>query len=294
MQDWGISQVCWGHFYLDGGSMFGIVPRAIWSRLIQPDEENGICMALRSLLLRRTEPGSSGTGRPGGASGGRNVLVDCGIWPAFPQKLRDAVYRVHQPDMHRTLAEQAGIGPGEVTDVVATHLHFDHVGGLAREVEGNLVPTFPEARVHVQRRQLEWACSASVKDRGSYVPKMVELIAGLPGLVVHDGPYDLDEGVRVEVADGHTPGMQIVHATCGGSHFIHAADMVPSSAHVPIPYVMAFDLEPLKTVAEKESLFSAWPGAVYFFMHDPDHPFWMLSRTEKGWQRGARWASRGP
>ncbi len=274
MAEWVVSQVSWGHFYLDGGAMFGIVPRAIWSKLLEPNESNGIRMALRSLLLRRED---------------RVVLVDCGIWPAFPEKLRDGVYRVCQPDMRKTLREQAGLEPEQVTDVVATHLHFDHVGGIVRQSEGGLVPTFPNARLHVQRGQLEWARAASIKDRGSYVPSLVEQIDRNPGLTVHDGPFDLVDAVRVEVAAGHTPGMQIVHVVSGGQRFVHAADMVPSSAHVPLPYVMAFDLEPLKTIAEKESLFTSWPDAVYFFMHDPEHPFWKLEKTEKGWQRGARW-----
>lgn len=274
MSDWSVSQVSWGHFYLDGGSMFGIVPRAIWAKLLEPNETNGIRMALRSLLLRRGE---------------RAVLVDCGIWPAFPEKLRDGVYRVHQPDMHRVLREQAGLEPDQVTDIVVTHLHFDHAGGIARNDGKELVPTFPGARVHVQKSQLDWARAASFKDRGSYVAPMVELVSGLPGLTVHDGPYTLEPGIDVELSFGHTPAMQIVQVESGGQRFVHAADLVPTSAHVPLPYVMAFDLEPLRTVTEKESLFTRCPDAVYFFMHDPEHPFWKLEKTEKGWQRGTKW-----
>jgi len=275
MTDRTITQISWGHFYLDGGSMFGIVPRTIWARLIEPNESNGVRMALRSLLLRR---------------GDHIVLVDCGIWPCFPEKLRDVVYRVSQRVARETFREQTGLAPEQVTDIVATHLHFDHVGGLAVETDGTLVPAFPAARVHVQKSQLEWAVAPSVKDRGSYIPRLVEFVAGLPGLVAHEGPYRLDEGIHVDVSSGHTPGMQIVRAEVGGQHFIHAADMVPTSAHVPLPYVMAFDLEPLRTVAEKESLFSSRQDAVYFFQHDPEHPFWKVEKTEKGWQRGAKWA----
>jgi glyoxylase-like metal-dependent hydrolase (beta-lactamase superfamily II) len=212
----------------------------------------------------------------------RTVLVDCGIWNYFPDKLRDSIYAIEQPDPAKNLADNAGLAGDDITDIIATHLHFDHVGGFAVRTNAGYATRFPNARLHVQRSQLEWACNPSAKDRGSYVAPLVELIRAHPHLVVHEGPWSLVPGIETDVANGHTPGMQIVRTKYADNWLIHTADMVPTSSHIPIPYIMAYDNEPLVTAREKEHLFSTWPEAIYFFEHDPGQPFWTITRTDRG------------
>jgi len=253
--------------------MFGIIPKPLWARLIPPDDRNGIRLAARSLVVR---------------GGERVVLVDCGFWESFTPKLASEIYSVRQSDMAATLAEQTGLSPADVTDVIATHLHFDHVGGfLVETAAGELKPRFPNAAFHVQKGQLEWAQRPSDKDRGSYVPELIAGISAAPGVVVHDGAWRLEPWLAVDLAHGHTPAMQIVHAEGAGRTVIHTADMIPTSCHVPLPYIMGYDNEPLKTAAEKKHLYSHTPSdAVFFFEHDPEQPFWTLKETEKGFVRG--------
>jgi glyoxylase-like metal-dependent hydrolase (beta-lactamase superfamily II) len=303
--------------------MFGIVPRPVWRLAIPPDENNAIRLASRSLLVR---------------AGRRVVLIDGGMWNHFPEKLA-RIYGIVQADIAETLNAQQGLEAAEVTDVIATHLHFDHVGGLFRAAGETLRPVFPNAALHVQKRQLDWARSPSTRDRGSYVPQLVEAIGTLARLVLHDGPWSLDTGTggadgverddcgaqgtagetaaagtadrgspppgpgpRIDVlaADGHTPGMQLVvvrgttapgcscglgslsAATPGEVTVVHAADLVPTAAHVPLPYIMAFDNEPLLTLREKERLYAAHPEALYYFEHDPENPFRRLARNARG------------
>jgi glyoxylase-like metal-dependent hydrolase (beta-lactamase superfamily II) len=211
------------------------------------------------------------------------------MWSYFPEKLRDQVYGLRQDDVRETLKRSCGVAAGEVTDIIATHLHFDHLGGaVTREGEG-CVQTFPNALIHVQRAQLEWARGPSIKDRGSFVPEMVAALEGSGQLQVHEGDWELCQGVGVRVVSGHTPGMQLVTVRDGERTLIHAADLVPTSFHVPVPYIMAYDLNPLATAREKGEWYAANPEAIWFFQHDPEWPWWTVRRNEKGgYGRGER------
>ncbi len=267
MGDFGIIDVKWSTFLLDGGAMFGIVPRPLWSKLIPPNENNGIRLAMRSLMI---------------TAGERLILVDCGVWNYFPEKLREQIYAIEQPDLDKTFRARVGRGLDEVTDIIATHLHFDHVGGFVSRRGDELAPTFPNASLHIQKEQLEWALAPSDKDRGSYVKPLVEAIAGSASLVVHEGPWSLLPGIEIDIVSGHTRAMQIVRVQHGGQWIIHTADMVPTSAHVPPPYIMAYDNEPMETGREKIRYYSTWPEAIYFFEHDPEHPFWTITTDARG------------
>lgn len=270
--NWRLTQVNWAYFTLDGGAMFGVVPRPIWSPLCPPNENNGIRLAMRSLILQRDN---------------RVVLVDCGMWNYFPEKLHTKVYNVQQEDAATALPKAIGLGPEAVTDIIPTHLHFDHVGGFLHKSGEKLAPAFPNATVHVQQRQLEWAAKPSSKDRASYLTALIDAIAAWPKLKTHDGPWELDSEVRVEIADGHTPAMQIVVVDTGTNTVVHTADMIPTSFHIPIPYIMAYDTEPVVTGREKEALYARYPKALFFFAHDPEEPLWTLARTPRGgWTRG--------
>jgi glyoxylase-like metal-dependent hydrolase (beta-lactamase superfamily II) len=267
MSKFGIIEVKWSTFLLDGGAMFGIVPRPLWAKLIPPNENNGIRLAMRSLMIATPE---------------RLILVDCGVWTFFPEKLRDRVYAIEQPDLATTFKERTGRDVEEVTDIIATHLHFDHVGGYVNRQGDDLVATFPNADLHVQKEQLEWALSPSDKDRGSYVKPLVDAIAGAKKLVLHDGPWTLLPDLEIDVVGGHTPAMQIVRVRHDDRWLIHTADMVPTSSHIPLPYIMAYDIEPIQTGLAKQRYYSTWPEAIYFFEHDPEHPFWNLTTDSRG------------
>lgn len=267
MSNFKIIDIKWSTFLLDGGAMFGIVPRPLWAKLIPPDENNGIRLAMRSLMV---------------ATGERLILVDCGVWRYFPEKLRDQVYAIQQPDLPETFKARTGRDASEVTDIIASHLHFDHVGGFVHKKGESLVPTFPNAALHVQKEQLAWAQAPSDKDRGSYVKALIEAISKTDNLLVHDGPWGLLPGLEIDVVDGHTKAMQIVRVRQGDRWVIHTADMVPTSAHVPTPYIMAYDNEPLETGREKRRYYATWPDAIYFFEHDPEHPFWTLATDARG------------
>ncbi len=267
MAEFGIIDVKWSTFLLDGGAMFGIVPRPLWAKLIPPDENNGIRLAMRSLMI---------------TSGDRLILVDCGVWQYFPEKLRDRVYAIEQPELAATFEARTGRRVDEVTDIIATHLHFDHVGGFVTRQGDDLTPTFPNAAFHVQKEQLAWAQEPSDKDRGSYVKPLIDAIVAAPNLVLHDGPWSLLTGLEIDVVHGHTRAMQIVRVQLGQRWLVHTADMVPTSAHIPPPYIMAYDTEPIKTGQEKKRYYTTWPDAVYFFEHDPEHPFWTIVLDSRG------------
>lgn len=262
-----IQRIVWGEFRLDGGSVFGVVPRPLWVRRVTPDEANQIPIQLTSLLV---------------TTGSHKVLLECGMWPGFSQKMSDEVYRLKQGDMRQILAEQAGIAPEEITDAIPTHLHFDHVGGFFEKKQGVAVPAFPNARLHVQRRQLEWAKSPSVKDTASYVPELTQAILETRNLIVHDDAWRFDENLSISLAQGHTPDMALFEIETEFGKLFHSADVVFLEAAVPVAWVGAFDIRPLDTVAEKESLYARAEGSVLYLGHEPVHPYCRVTRGERG------------
>jgi glyoxylase-like metal-dependent hydrolase (beta-lactamase superfamily II) len=230
-----------GPLRLDGGAMFGIVPRLLWQRRLAPDAEHRVPLALRCLLLRD-------------AAAGRTILVDTGMgekWPA-----REAQLYGRTPGQSGLTASLAahGLRPEDVTDVVLTHLHFDHAGGATRRGEdGRLVPTFPRARHFVQRRNLEWARSPSERDAGSYRAESFEPLAEHGVLELLDGPGELYPGLELRLSEGHTAAQQTL-LVGGEGGLLYAADLLPTSHHLHPAWVMAYDLHPGVTAAEKRVL----------------------------------------
>jgi glyoxylase-like metal-dependent hydrolase (beta-lactamase superfamily II) len=230
--------------------MFGIVPRPLWERTNPPDAQGRIPLALRLLLVRGP---------------GRTWLVDTGIGDKFDAK-SNAIYRIEEALLPDAALRAAGFDPAEVTDVILTHLHFDHGGGSTRN-DGS--PVFPRARHYVQRRQWEWAQRPSMKDRGSYRP--ADYLALEKLLTFVEGRQDLAPGIEVLPIDGHTPAMQLPRIHGGGQSVLYCADLVPTVAHLRTPWIMAYDNEPMKTAAEKHELLgrAAGEGWILFLEHDP-------------------------
>lgn len=231
-------------FALDGGAMFGVVPKNLWSKAYpHVDDQNRIAMSARALLVRGE---------------GRTIVIDAGCGEKMGEKL-ESIYALERsryallPEL-----ERHGVHPEEVTDFVYTHLHFDHAGGSTRiDENGAVVPTFPNARHYVQKDQLAWARNPTDKDRASFMPENWEPVAERELLTELDGDGELFPGIEVRTVHGHTRAMQLVVVRGadkaeepGG--LIYCADLVPTTAHLPFPYIMGYDNFPLTSLEEKQ------------------------------------------
>lgn len=235
-------------FALDGGAMFGVVPKNLWSKAYpHVDEQNRIAMAARALLVRGE---------------GRTILVDAGCGEKMGEKL-NAIYALD--NSRYTLEaelERHGVRPDDITDFIYTHLHFDHAGGATRlDASGSPIPAFPNARYYVQRDHLAWAENPTDKDRASFMPENWRPAAERDMLTALDGDGELFPGIELRTMHGHTRAMQmvIVHADAADGSgtespggIVYCADLIPTSAHVPFPYIMGYDNFPLTTLEEKK------------------------------------------
>lgn len=252
-----LSSVMTGAFALDGGAMFGVIPKTLWAKKINVDDKNRIDMRTRSLLIR---------------GGGKVILVDTGIGGKSDEKFRD-IYRVDHSEysLEKGLAER-GVGFEEITDVVTSHLHFDHAGGsTVFDASGCVVPAFPDAKYHIQKRQYDWALSAGERERASFRRADFEPVADAGLVEFHDGPYELYPGISVKLSFGHTEAQQHVIVSEGRETLFYCADMIPTSIHVPLPWIMAYDVRPLVTLEEKKEILpqAAEEGWILFFEHCP-------------------------
>ncbi len=254
---WRVRTLLDGTLGLDGGSMFGVVPKPLWSRTTPADDRNRIRLAARLLLLE---------------GHGRLVLVDTGLGDKWSDKRR-AIFDVQRPGggVLGALAK-LGIEPAQVTDVLLTHLHFDHAAGTTRRVDDGMELVFPSARHIVQRRQWEWAARPTLKDAGSFRPEDFELLGHQGSLVLVDGDTELFPGIDVIALDGHTAAMQAVKIRGPEATLLYVADLVPTVAHLRWPYIMGYDNRPLVTLAEKQRhlLNAARQGWIVVFEHDSE------------------------
>ncbi|MFQ6616408.1 MAG: MBL fold metallo-hydrolase [Fidelibacterota bacterium] len=246
-----------GRFALDGGAMFGVVPKPLWEKRIPPDESNRIPLAARCLLLVGND---------------RKILVDTGTGDKWDAKLR-SIYKIDtgSVNLERSL-RGLEITPEDITDVWCTHLHFDHAGGNTRRDEaGNIVPTFPHARYWVQKSNWELANHPSEKDRASYLSQNWQALAENGMIHLVDGKEEFIPGVRLFIAQGHTAGQQLPRLSDGTRTLFFCGDLFPTAAHLTVPWVMAYDNHPLTTISEKKSLLPLIvdQGWILFFEHDP-------------------------
>lgn len=260
-----------GRLGLDGGAMFGIVPKPLWERKIPADARNRIPLAMRCLLLE---------------GDGRLALIDNGLGDKYDAKFAD-IYAVDQEssDLHRSLAA-AGFGADEITDVILTHLHFDHCGGsTTRDADGRLRVAFPNATFHVQRSHWEWA-HASPREGASFLAENLDPLEASGRLRLVDGPGEVVPGVEAAVVNGHTRGQQILTVADADRTLAFAADLLPTAAHVPTLWVMAYDVAPLDTIAEKEPFLerAAAEGWTIFFEHDAEVATATIRKGERGFE----------
>jgi glyoxylase-like metal-dependent hydrolase (beta-lactamase superfamily II) len=245
-----------GFFGLDGGAMFGVVPKPVWERTNPPDEQNRIRLALRPLLI---------------LTANERILVDTGIGDKYDVKFAER-YRIEKPDTLLGSLKRTGLEPAEVDVVLLTHLHFDHCGGATRIENGRLVPTFPNARYVVQKTEWQEAINPNRRSRASYLPENFLPIQEAGQLELIDGSTELRPGIELLHTGGHTKGMQVVKIKGREQSAIFWSDMIPTQGHIPVPYIMGYDLFPLESMEQKERLLNqaVAEGWVSFFEHDPE------------------------
>jgi glyoxylase-like metal-dependent hydrolase (beta-lactamase superfamily II) len=273
-----------GSFALDGGAMFGVVPKNLWQRAYHaPDEQNRIPMKAVTLLLR-------------GFIGGKDrvIVVDTGNGAKFTPKLAE-MYKI---DSSRHTLESSlarfGVRAGDVTDVILTHLHFDHAGGATttHPTTGELMPTFPNARYYVQKDHLRWAQYPTEKDRASFMKENFEplLQAGVLETIEGDGALWESERTKISLrcVHGHTKALQSVMIESDEARVYFPADLMPTSAHVSIPYVMGYDNFPLTTIEEKKAILPRLyeEGWTVVFEHDAFTQAATITSGERGFTRG--------
>ncbi len=254
---WSLHTLETGHLWLDGGSMFGSVPKPLWSRTNPPDEKNRIRLAMRCLLLQGE---------------GRRILVDDGVGDKFEPRFAE-IYRVElrEHTLERSLAALS-LGVEDVTDVLLTHLHFDHAGGSTRREGKLLVPRLPRARYYVQRRNWENALHPNPRERASYLAENFVPLMEAGALTLWEGPRSPWPGVELFTADGHTRGQQLVRVSGPEGVVYFVADLIPTAAHVRIPYVMGYDVAAFETMEEKRGLLerACRENAWICLEHDPE------------------------
>ncbi len=261
-----------GRQRLDGGAMFGIVPKPLWERRIPADERNRIPLGLRCLLIEHDDG---------------PVLVDTGIGNKEDEKFRD-IYGVENtgrygPTQLEDALHALGLSPAEVRMVVNTHLHFDHAGGNTMVVDGEVRLAFPNATYVVQRGELEFASRPNERTAGSYLARNFQPVAECSRWHLVSGETELLPGIRLIPTPGHVPYHQSVLVADGGEKACFLGDLVPTTAHLPLAWIMGYDLEPLVTLETKRAILARAEaeGWVLVFEHDPVHGIGRVVRDGK-------------
>ena len=269
-----VSALDTGFFKLDGGAMFGVVPKKIWQKLSPPDDNNLCRWAMRCLLVETAD---------------RLIVIDTGIGSKQDDKFRSHFEPHGDTSLLKSL-QALGYTPADITDVLLTHLHFDHAGGaVERHVDGSLRPTFPNARYWSNERHWHWACNPNAREAASFLQENFVPLQEAGQLHFVPLPDEHDEthwlpGIRLRWLYGHTEAMMRPIIDWQGHTLAYCADLIPSSFHLRMPYVMAYDLRPLHTLEEKQRLLAeaADQGWLLFFEHDPLTACLQLARNAEG------------
>ncbi len=265
-----------GRFYLDGGAMFGIIPKPLWERSNPPDEKNRIQMAARVLLLR---------------SEAKTILIDTGMGVKWEEKFKEIYNYYYDANPLFSGLAKHGISSEDITDVILTHLHFDHTGGSTLRQGEKLVPAFPNAEYYVRKENYEWGITATERDKGSYIQDNFQPLISAGVLKLIDGDnFQFDEEIYLPEFNGHTFGQQLPLITDGSSTLFFCGDLIPTSSHLPLPYIMGYDLQPLQTLAEKKDFLkrAVEENWTLFYEHDP------LYAASKAVQPGKSYALTDP
>ena len=266
-----------GYFKLDGGAMFGVVPKSIWDKL-NPADENNLCpWALRCLLIE---------------DGDKLILIDNGNGTKQDEKFFSHYYLHGDDTLEKSLAKY-GFGKEDITDVILTHLHFDHCGGSIDKINDKLVPAFKNATYWSNKKHWEWAVHPNDREKASFLKenilpiqesgqlKFIEASEGKEGRL---GSALFNSTISLRFVSGHTESMMLPQIVYKDKTIVFVADLLPSAAHIPIPYVMAYDMFPLTTINEKKSFLreAIENNYILFFEHDPKYECCNLQQTERG------------
>lgn len=248
--------------------MFGVVPRVIWERSIKPDEKNRILIGLNTLLVRTAQ---------------ENILIDTGIGEKWSAKELEIYAISHPPTIISSLAK-LGLTPEDISIVINTHLHFDHAGGNTEICNGQLRPTFPNARYYVQRSEFEHAAQPHERDRASYLPDDWQPMVETNQWHLLDGDGELLPGVELLKVPGHNLDTQLVKITSGGKTALFCADIIPTTMHIPFAWNMGYDLYPVELLAQKRALIpqAAREEWLCIFEHDAAIPWGKIVEIEPG------------
>ncbi|RLD48976.1 MAG: MBL fold metallo-hydrolase [Bacteroidetes bacterium] len=258
-----------GNLKLDGGAMFGVVPKVLWQKLYPADENNLANWAMRCLLVETDN---------------RKILIDTGMG----DKQNPKFFSYYYPNGNETLEnslKKNGFNFEDITDVILTHLHFDHVGGAVKYNKNReLVPTFPNAIYHISKTHWNLAVNPNRREKASFLPENFLPLQkhNCLNLITEEG--EIIPGIEIKIYNGHTVGQMIPYITFRDKKIVFGADLFPSTAHIPMPYIMGYDTQPLITLKDKERFFdeAIKENQILFFEHDLYNECCSLEKTEKG------------
>jgi glyoxylase-like metal-dependent hydrolase (beta-lactamase superfamily II) len=255
-----------GAFALDGGALFGVVPRVVWEKTDPPDEKNRVTLGLNVALVE---------------TGGKRVLVDTGLGEKWAAKER-ALYRIERQRTLRHGLQAMGLVPEDIDVVVNTHLHFDHAGGNTREEDGRIRPVFPRARYVAQKGEWHDATHPHERSRASYLEPNFVPVAEAGQLDLVEGEAEVAPGVRVVPVGGHTAHHQVVVVESEGERLVVPTDLLPTTSHLPLPFVTGYDLFPVGTLEAKRRLLAeaAERDDCILFYHDLHRPLGRVRRED--------------
>jgi glyoxylase-like metal-dependent hydrolase (beta-lactamase superfamily II) len=263
-----------GFFKLDGGAMFGVVPKSIWNKLNPADENNLCTWAMRCLLIEDDN---------------RLILVDAGIGDKQDEKFFKHYYLSQTKSIPQLLTEK-GFSPADITDVFLTHLHFDHCGGAIIRDNGELKPAFPNATYWSNEKHWQWATNPNEREKASFLSENLLPIqeSGKLKFIKEEQGVAFSSNIKVRFAYGHTDAMMMPQINYKGRTILYPADLLPSAGHIPVPYVMAYDMVPLTTLKEKKSFLkeASENNYIILFEHDPVNECCELQVTERGIRSG--------
>ncbi len=268
-----LSTINTGFFKLDGGAMFGVVPKTLWSRTNPADSNNLIDIAARSLLIEDND---------------RLILIDTGLGEKQSEKFFGYYYMDHRFDLDSSLKEK-GFSRDDITDVFLTHLHFDHCGGVIKNSsKGDFYePAFAKAEIYTNSSHWQWAIEPNAREKASFLKENIKPIeeSGQLKFITQNSSYERQREMDFDIlfVDGHTEKMMIPHMHIDGKTFVYMADLLPTAGHIPLPYVMGYDTRPLLTLGEKEKFLNeaATKGYYLILEHDPNNEIITVKHTEK-------------
>ncbi len=259
-----------GYFKLDGGAMFGVVPKSIWTKLNASDENNMCNWAMRCMLVEDE---------------GRLILIDNGMGYKQNEKFFSYYYLNGDDSLEKSLAKH-GFSKDDITDVFLTHLHFDHCGGSIERSGEKLIPTFKKAIYWSNEKHWEWATHPNDREKASFLKENILPIkeSGQLKFIETKEGIEFTKNIKVRFVSGHTESMMLPQIQYKGKTIIYMADLLPSVAHIPVPYIMAYDTRPLKTLIEKKEFITEahQNNYILFFEHDPGVECCNLQLTERG------------